>query len=373
MKIVHITGYYPPHLGGMEYRIQELSEMSEKRNHDVEIITSDMGCKTGKIPSRKNLRVHYLKSIEFAHTPISPMLFFRLMRIPRDSAIHLHIAHALIPEITWLVCTIRRIPYMATVHLDVSTSGFFGFLLPLYKKLFLSPVLRGAQTITVLTEDYKNLISEKYAIPKNRITVIPNGTHFKPPKKKMLPLHRPARLLFVGRLSVQKNIPLLINAFHICITRYKLLLHLYITGSGEKEQETRQLIQKKRLENYTTLLGGVSAAQAQKLYHSSDIFILPSRAESFGTVIIEAMASGIPVIATNILAVRNTIRHGQNGLLVDETPEALAQTIRMLVKNAPLRRKLMSNGLQDVKKYNWETVTDQFEDCYRNMVRKTNK
>lgn len=370
MKIFHITGYYPPHLGGMEYRIKELSEMSAKRGHEVEIITSDIGACGRKLPSQKNLRIHYLKSVEFAHTPISPALFFALWRIPKHSAVHLHIAHALIPEITYLVCTIRRIPYMATIHLDVSSSGFFGFLLPLYKRFFLARVIRNAGAITVLTKDYKTLIRKKYGVAAGKIVIVPNGTHFETTAHRRTTLHTPIRLLFVGRLSVQKNIPLLIKAFHLCMYRYTLPMHLQIAGTGEKEREIRTLIRHMRLEKYVTMLGEVSAYEAQKLYHNSDIFILPSRAESFGTVLIEAMASGTPVIATNIPGVKNVIIDKYNGLLVNQNPKDTARAIRTLVKNSTLRKTLIRNGLEAVKKYNWENVTDQFEDIYRSILLK---
>lgn len=373
MNIVHITGYYPPHLGGMEYRTKDIAEMSAAHGHNVQVLTSDIGCKTGKLPDGLNLKVRYLKSIEFAHTPLSPMLFFRLLRIPRDSIVHLHIAHALISEITYLACKLRGIPYVATIHLDVSSSGSFGFLLPVYKKYFLSRVIRNACTVTVLTKDYKRLVSDKYLIPQARIVIVPNGTRFTAATNRKKTLHAPVRLLFVGRLSVQKNIPLLISAIDICINRYTMPVRLTIAGSGEKEDDIRKMIRELRLEKHISLVGEVSAGEAQQLYRSCDIFILPSKEESFGTVIIEAMASGIPVIATNIVAVRNTIRNNQNGLLVNQSPDDVAAAIRLLTKNAVLRKRLITNGLRTVKKYNWEKIVGQFEDIYRKALRKTSR
>jgi len=372
MRIVHVTGYYPPHLGGMEYRTQDLAENSARRGYQVEVITSDIACREGKLPSKENLGIHYLKSFELAHTPIMPALFLKLLLLPKDSVIHLHVAHAIIPEITYLVCKARNLPYVAHIHLDVTASGWFGFLLPVYKKFFLAPVLRSANAVTVLTHDYKNLISEKYKIPQNKITVIPNSTYLKLAQNRPQTLDIPVRLLFVGRLSVQKNIPLLIKALNICIYRYRLPIQLQIAGDGEKKQQLRQMVKQLKLDKYVTFLGNVPLSEMQKLYTTSDIFVLPSIIESFGTVIIEAMACGVPVIATNIPGVRNIVKNGVNGLLVNQNPQAIAKAINLLINNQKLRNKLIHHGFEEVKKYSWETVTDEYENIYRKLFIKMN-
>jgi glycosyltransferase involved in cell wall biosynthesis len=373
MKIVHILGYYPPHLGGMEYRTKDLSEYFANKGHLVQVITSDIGCKVGKLSSKKNLRIDYLKSFEFAHTPIMPSLLFKLLFLPKDSIVHLHISQAIMPEITYLVCKIRKLPYIAHIHLDIDASGSFGLLLPLYKKHFLSRVIKNADAVSVLTSDYKILISEKYDIPKNKITVIPNGTYFTVKNNTRKNLHTPIQLLFVGRLSVQKNVPLLIKALHICVYQYKLPLHLRIAGDGEKRMEITQLIKELKLERYVSLLGSVQPKDLTDIYATSDIFILPSLSESFGTVIIEAMASGIPVIATNIPAVKNIITNQVTGLLVNQNPKDVAKAIYQLSKNASLRKNIIANGLINIKKYSWETVANQYETIYRSIFLNKNK
>jgi len=367
MKIVHVTSYYPPHVGGMEYRTKDLSEYFAKKGQFVHVITSDIGCKKEKLPSKKNLRVDYLSSFEFAHTPIIPSLPFKLLSLPKDSVIHLHVSQALLPEITYFICKIKKIPYVAHIHLDIDASGFFGVLLPLYKKIFLSHVIKNANAISVLTKDYQTLISKKYNVPKDKISIIPNGTYFKAKNTSREDLHKPIRLLFVGRLSVQKNVPLLIKALHTCIYKYKLPLHLKIAGDGEKKAEIKRLIKKLKLEKYVSMLGSVAPNDLAHIYSSSDIFILPSHNESFGTVIIEAMASGVPVIATNISGVKNIITNNFNGILVNKNSQELAKAIRQLVGDKNLRKNIIANELKEVKKYSWETVANQYKTIYQSI------
>ena len=172
MNIIQITPFYPPHLGGMENVVKEISENLAKRDHQVTVFTSDIGCKKDKLISTKNLKIRYLKSFEIAHTPIIPSLFFELLKIPQDSIIHLHVAQSFTPEIVSLVSKIRKIPYIAHIHIDVGPSGKLGFLLPLYKKVLLKKVLSYSSKVVVPSSDYIDLVSKKYSILKNKIPVI---------------------------------------------------------------------------------------------------------------------------------------------------------------------------------------------------------
>src|SRR2546427_5047259 len=161
--IVQVTSYYPPHLGGMENVVAQIAEGFVDKEYTVSVYTSDRGYSRNKVISSKS-RVHYLKSIELAHTPIIFTLFFRLLTLPRHSLIHLHVSQAFSPEIVYLISKVRGIPYVAHIHLDVDPSGPFGFLLGTYKKLFLKRVLQSAAKIICVSEAQKKLIASKYAL-----------------------------------------------------------------------------------------------------------------------------------------------------------------------------------------------------------------
>ena len=94
-----------------------------------------------------------------------------------------------------------------------------------------------------------------------------------------------------------------------------------------------------------------------------------------GIVLLEAMARGLPVIATNIPAVKNVIKNNYTGLLVEPTPEKIAEAIEKLIKNPKLREKLARNGLKEVKKYSWDKIVKQTEQVYREVLKEhaTNK
>ena len=373
MRIIQIVAYYPPCVGGMQNIAREISERLAKKGHQVEVFTSDIGCKKGKLRSTKNLKIHYLKSCQFAHTPIIPSLFFKLLKISKDSIIHVHIAHAMIPEIVFLVSKIRNIPYVAHIHADVEPSGKMGFLLPFYKKIFLQKILNYASKIVVPTKDYIAIISKKYAISKYKIIVIPTGVDLNNFKSMSGKLHNPIRLLFVGRLTKQKNIRLLIKSFKKIIDNNDFNIELHIVGEGEDKNKIIFLIKTLKLDNRVILHGSLIGNKLHKIYSNSDIFILPSMFESFGIVLIEAMASGIPIIASNIPCVRNVIKNNKTGLLVKTTPEDFAEAIEKLLNNPKLREKLIENGLEEIKKYNWDKIVSKFEWIYKEVIYDNNK
>lgn len=373
MKIVQVVAYYPPHIGGMENGVREISERLAGKGNQVEVFASNIGCKKDRLSSTNNLNIHYLKSWEIAHTTITLSLFFKLLKISRDSIIHVHVAQAIIPEIVFLVSRIKRIPYIAHIHADVEPSGKMGFLLPFYKKVFLQRILNSALKIIVPTEDYIDLISKKYAISKGKIYEVPFGVNLKDFKSISNKMHSPIRLLFVGRFADQKNIPLLIESFKLIIDRNHWNIELNLVGDGEEKNKIIALIKEKKLENKVIMHGALRGKKLYETYSNSDIFILTSKYESFGIVLIEAMATGLPIIASNILSVKNIIENGKTGLLVKTTPEDFAEAIEKLLNNPELRRKLSENVLEEAKKYNWNKIVQKFEDIYSEVMYKNNK
>jgi len=268
MKIIQVVSYYPPHLGGMQNVAKEISEELFKGGHKVEVYTSDIGCKEGKLKSKNNLKVHYLKSFELAHTPIIPSLFFKLLTIPKDSIVHLHIAQAFIPEIVYIASKLKKFSYIAHFHTDVGPSGKLGILLPLYKRIFLKRVLKSASRIVVLNRKYRILINRDYNIFKN-IVIIPNGVSKKFFINKKNTKHEQTNLLFVGRLSIEKNIPKLIKA--ASLLKSKAILN--IVGDGEKKIEIEKYISSNNVKN-VILHSKINGKDLINFYQNTDIFLL---------------------------------------------------------------------------------------------------
>ena len=181
------------------------------------------------------------------------------------------------------------------------------------------------------------------------IKVIHNGIDtkkFRPGKKSMLDTNKPV-VLFCGRLYALKGIKTIIDSMSLVLQKHDVFFAF--SGSGDKKQ-WEQLIQQKNIpkENYC-FLNYVPYEKIHELYQSADIFILPSFTESFPLTVLEAMASGLPVIATNIGGIPEMINHGKNGLLIEAgNHKQLAKNIIALLENKKLAKSLGSKARSHV-------------------------
>jgi len=367
-NIIQVSAYYPPHLGGMENCVKEISENLAQKGHMINVLTSDRGLtKKNKKQSQrslKNLRVSYLKSTEFAHTPIIFSLFTQLLRAPRSSIIHLHISQALTPEIVFLVSRLKKIPYIAHIHLDVDRSGPFGFLLNPYKQILLKPVLQNASRIICLSPLQKKQITQKYNIPDNKIIVLPNGVGQSFFVKRGNEIKKIPTILFVGRLVKQKNLSRLVNAVSLMKTAAKI----QIAGDGEDREKIINLVRRLRLTNID-LLGIKTGEELVDLYKEADIFLLTSNKEGVPLVILEAMAAGLPIVAPDIQGVRELL--DDTAILIKEpTVKAYAAALDKLIGDRQVRLDISKKVQLKAREYSWDQLVNKLELIYGEAIGK---
>jgi rhamnosyl/mannosyltransferase len=288
-------------------------------------------------------------------------LFFHLLALPRRALIHLHVSQAFSPEVVYAVAKLRGIPYTAHVHLDVDPSGPFGFLLGTYKRVFLKRVLKAADKIICLSEPQKKLIAEKYSLPLESIAVIPNGVankYFvgKPTTENTIP-----RLLFVGRLAPQKNLSLLIKA----VAQMQVNVQVDIVGDGEEREHIESLIQQYNLQN-VTLHGKKTGEDLITLYRSADVFVLPSLKEGVSLAMLEALAAGLPVVASDSPELRQIL--GECGLLIQNpTDSNYASALDRFLTDKETLCRLKDLSVQKARSYSWDTVFDTIEKVYEEI------
>jgi len=370
MNIIQTSAKYPPNLGGVQNVAREISKRLAKKGHSVEVFTSDIKCpKDNQLKSKKNLEINYLKSWEFAHTPVIFSLYKKLMRISQDSIIHVHVAQAFIPEIVYKIWKKRKIPYIAQIHIDVEPSGWIGkIILKPYKNFFLKRFLKSAKLITVLTREYKEIITKNYGIKENKIKIIPNGVGERFFTKK-ISKNKVPHLLFVGRISTQKNPQRLIESVSKCNSKFILDL----IGDGDLINETKGLVKEKELTN-VIFHGRKEGKDLINFYKNSDAFILTSNEEAFPLTILEAAASGLPIIASDVKGNHEVVKN--TGILVNPpTPNNFAKEIDKLFNNKKLQKELSKKSLKFAKKHKWNKIIQKFEKLYKQALKEhgTNK
>jgi glycosyltransferase involved in cell wall biosynthesis len=160
-------------------------------------------------------------------------------------------------------------------------------------------------------------------------------------------------VLYTGRLSREKGIDLLAEAFLLARDRDRRL-HLVLAGRGPEEEQLRR-----KLGRAATFLGWVEGDALARVYASADLFVFPSSTDTFGQVILEAQASGLPVLAVDVGGPAELIETGRSGCLVPPEPEALAGALWGLARRGAIRERLATGGLRAVRERSWEKSLQQ--------------
>ena len=165
-------------------------------------------------------------------------------------------------------------------------------------------------------------------------------------------------VLYAGRLSSEKGIDLLAEAFLIA-RDHDPRLHLVLAGRGPEEDALRH-----RLGSAATFLGWVEGDRLAQVYASADLFMFASTTDTFGQVILEAQASGLPVLAVDAGGPAELIEDGRSGCLVHPDPESLAGALRGLSRREAIRERLATGGLLSVRERSWQRSLDQLAQGY---------
>jgi glycogen(starch) synthase len=362
MEVVHVVGFYPPHLGGQELVVQQLARM-QAGTHRVTVYTSDVGISDRHAPQPDGVRVVRDRTLLVAHTPVVPRLLFRLLQHrPRPDLIHVHTGQALVPEVVRLAARLRGVPYVAHVHLVVGPSGRLGrLLLPGYRRVLLRGVLHRAASVVCLTGTMRGQLVRTFGLPEHRVTVVPNGVDTGAFAAGEFAGRATRELLFVGRLTVQKNARVAVQAMRLLPRD----VTLRIVGEGELRPELDRLVGELGLSN-VRMEGRLPRAQLGAAYRRATAVLMPSLNEGLPLVLLEAMSAGAPIVCS---ALPELVEVGGNAVVpVDPvTPHALASAVRALLGDAPRRAALSAAARRRAEGYGWPAVAAAVDAVYAGL------
>jgi glycosyltransferase involved in cell wall biosynthesis len=220
-------------------------------------------------------------------------------------------------------------------------------------------IRHAAQRIVVPSQSVADAATQWAAVEPEKILVIPNAVEIADFAGK--PREASGRRIgFIGRLDPIKRIEDLVTALSLLPADYTL----DIFGEGGQRSQIQSEISRLGMESRAVLRGEI-AGSAQALA-KIDVLVLPSDAEGFGLVLIEAMAAGVPVIGTNVPGIRDVIEDGVSGLLVPpRNPRALATAIEKILNDPHLKEELVTGGSDRVRKrFDWSVQINS----YRNLL-----
>jgi 1,2-diacylglycerol 3-alpha-glucosyltransferase len=386
MKIGFFTDAYLPSGFGVATSIESFRKNLEKFDNTVYIFAPFF-----KNYKDNNPRVFRFKSLKVIKNPevrlASP--FFPFSYFEKTNKIGFDIIHAHTPFALGLfgkyIANKNKIPIVYTHHTQYPEYAKFYL-----KEGFISPYI--AQIITVWFSNIsdaviapslkiKNILLENGV--KKDIYILPTGINTKIFKKseedkikikKLLKIPKEKKiLLFVGRIGKEKNIDFLIEVFKELLDVDKNI-YLIIIGDGPYLEKLKETIQRLQLNYYVKLLGSIPYEKIPQYYQLGDIFVFSSITDTQGIVILEALASGLPVVALKDDAFRNIILDNENGFLIDYSNNIKAKNIFTkkileLFNNYFLYQKLCENAIKTAQQFSEEKQTKKLIKIYSNLIK----
>lgn len=366
MHIGLLTQAYYPVYGGVTEHVWHLGRELLRRGHRVTVVTGaareghDGGLRVIRLGVQIPVRTNGARGC----VTWAPRLASRLREIEtaeRFDVVHVH--GPLDPILPLTACRAMRTRKVATHHAARDRSGAVGCLIALARPC-LRAAMRRVECHIAVSETAQAFVQRH--LPEVTFDIIPNGVdtaRFHPAQARPRDDRR-FTVLFVGRLDARKGARDLITAVVQLKSRFDGL-RLIVVGTGPDEARCRALVPF-RYGRAIEFVGAVSAEALPGYYREADLYCSPATGnESFGIVLLEAMASGVPVVASDIAGYRNVVADGRNGVLVPPgSPAAIARTILELHRDEGRRRRLASAGLETAHARAWPKIVDRVLDVY---------
>ncbi len=353
--------------GGVQQHIRDLAEALIELGHEVSVIAPadddlDRPLPDYVVPAGKAMPVPYNGSV--ARLAFGPLSASRVRRWLKDGGFDvLHVHEPTVPSLSLLACWVASGPIVATVHTAMRRSRVL---------LATQPVLRSAlekiDGRIAVSEAARTTFVEHLG---GDAVLIPNGVATR--------RYRTARPLdnwpgtggvigFLGRMDEpRKGLAVLLKAFEY-LAPDRPGLRLLIAGRGDEEEQRAKL--PAQLRERAVFLGEVTEEDKIRVLHSVDVFCSPNTGgESFGIVTAEAMAAGLPIVASDIDAFREVLRGGRAGeLFATGDPADLARVAGRLLDDPARRAELSVAALAAVADYDWDTVARNVAAVYETVV-----
>jgi phosphatidylinositol alpha-mannosyltransferase len=368
MKIGLVSPYVYPLPGGVTEHVRYLYEGLRLRGHHVRIITSSHGLQRSSegdvIRLGKGFSMPTNGSV--GTVTLSPRYVSQVNdMLERERFDLLHFHEPFVPFLSLVVLRQSTSVNIATFHAYAGFSPSYEFgsrVLGSYADRLHGRIAVSAAARHFIDRffpgDYK---------------VIPNGVDVDR-YRKAVPLARwqdgTRNVLFVGRHEPRKGLIELLKAFRI-LRKTGCECRLLVVGSGPQEREARRYVMTRRLGG-VEFLGRVSDNEKAQLFKTADVYVSPATGrESFGIVLLEAMAAGTAIVCSDIHGYKGVVRRGTDGLLVPpRKPKALAAAIGTLLADDELRARMGRSGTLRAEEFSWERVTAKVEDYYGFVIRR---
>lgn len=328
-----------------------------------------LGGAGGIVPSMSQSLLAVIQLIPFCICQL--MVTLRTIKEENIDLIH---SHWVIPQgfVGALVRFITGIPHVVSIHgTDIHLIHSYRITHP-----FMNMVARCTNCITTNSSHTNQLLMDVISKKNINSSIIPMGINLDQFHSVISSINKKEiTILFVGRLIDWKGVCHLITAMKTVISRFHNA-KLKIIGTGPEREQLEKLTRSINISSQVQFFHNVERKQLLLHYKDADLFVLPSittngQTEGLGVVLLEAMASGVPVIGSNTGGIPDIITDGVNGLLVPPgDPNALAAAMIRILEDPELAERFREAGLETVKKrFSWDRIVDQFIHVYATVIK----
>ncbi len=374
MKIAQLSPYFYPHLGGVESHVLELAKHLKKRGHEITVFTTLLD---GTIENEivEGIKVKRVKPITILFsTPIN-LNIGRALEGEEFDIIHGHSPPPLSCFFAARNAAKREIPFVLTYHCDLELPFLFGpLLVQLYQRTLATYTVKKSDQIITTTDTYgatsRTVWQEEAKVIPNAVdakTFNPDNDGSRVRKKHGIADHEKV-VLYIGRIVYHKGLQYLVESACYLEDDVKYI----IGGTGDFMENLEYSVKRFGLEDRVIFPGRIPNDELPEYYGAADVFVLPSisRLEAFGIVTLEAMASEVPVVVSDIPGVREVIVEGRHGLLAEPMKAIdIAGKVRTILENSDMSEKMGKAGRKVVEeRYTWDIVAEQLEEVYKELV-----
>jgi len=370
-KICVVSLKYPPVYSGAGLQVSRLFQNLRKNNIDSFVITSDFN-RSKRRESFDNMLIYKVKGNPGNWSTFSLVVFwvrlFRILYLKRASYNIIYIVSANLPlSIVGLFSKVlkkKSIVKITLANSDLADAGigFWGNL----QKNFLNYI---DKYIAISKEIHNELIFHHFS--SRNVLDLPNGVDtdlFYPLKEKDIRKESPS-LLFVGVLDKRKGIDLLLEVWCNLKEKSDLRGQLIIVGPYSENNSTVSMYSKIEIEKNAIQFWGIRN-NVHEIMKNSDVFILPSLKEGLPNVVLEAMASGLPVIVSNTSGAIDCVEHKINGIIFDiDDKEQLQNSIKLLMENHQMRNRMGEKSRKIIiDNFSMETVSNRYILLFKELL-----
>jgi phosphatidylinositol alpha-mannosyltransferase len=347
--------------GGVQVHVRSLAARLRDREHEVTVLTP-----TTAPPSEpwvrsigRPIRVPYRGTV----APIAPLAFRRTRAVlgeVRPDVVHVH--EPLTPSASMFAALADAAPVVATVHAYLDRSIAMEVAGPILRRVW------RHVTVGVAVSDAAASFLRR-VVPDAALEIVPNGVDVSAfsSAEPRTDLSGGRRILWVNRLDAQKGFPVALAAFSKVLVEIPDATFI-VVGEG-KDRESLRLLTEQAFAR-VDMRGAIENVEVPAYHTGCEVFVASAVGqESFGIAVVEAMAAGIPVVASDIPGYREVLTDGVEGLLVPpRDPEALAAGLVRILREPELAARLGEAGRARARAFDWPIVVDRLEELYGRAI-----